>query len=199
MTLNHHRCSALDKGFLIASLLSLVGCSFKFDLTSQRTALENQVLGSYNELDDDLILVASVRSLDSSGKKKEVEVSDLQAAALKARQNQDFNRDDIDELKLASILGESFDGQLVMLPENIGEKKSADQEQAKLARVLIDEENRDREVIWKRIIQSNENLSEKDMPEVKKTYAKMLHEKAAVGHWIQAEKGQWEQKTSTVQ
>ena len=191
--------SALPRLFFVLIFFNASSCSLKFDLTSQRTALENQVLGSYNELDDDLVMVASVRSLDSSGKKKDADISDLQTKALRARQNQDFNRDDIDELKAIGILGETSDGLLALLPEQVGGGKNVDVEQTKLAHVLIGEENRDRDIIWQRIIQSNENLSEKDLPEVKKTYAKMMREKATVGHWYQSDKGQWEQKTASAQ
>lgn len=193
--------SALPRLFFFSFFLitSTSSCSLKFDLTSQRTALENQVLGSYNELDDDLVMVASVRSLDPSGKKKDTDISDLQTKAIRARQNQDFNRDDIDEMKSQGLLGESSDGLLIMLPEQIAGGKTSDVEQTKLAKVLTEEENRDRDVIWQRIIQSNENLSDKDLPEVKKTYAKMMKEKAAVGHWYQNDKGQWEQKAASSQ
>lgn len=34
----------------------LSGCAFNFDVTSQRTALENQVMGSYKELEDELVM-----------------------------------------------------------------------------------------------------------------------------------------------
>ena len=40
----------------VFSAVAATSCSFNFELTSQRTALENQILGNYKELDDDLIV-----------------------------------------------------------------------------------------------------------------------------------------------
>jgi len=51
-------------------MLALSGCTLaKVDVNvvSERTALENQVLGSYNALTQDVLLVASVRGVDPSG------------------------------------------------------------------------------------------------------------------------------------
>lgn len=195
--MNPRRCEPIRRLSLIAwalIVLAFSGCAFNFEITSQRTALENQVLGSYQEMDDDLVLVTSVRSLDSEGKKKEIDVSDLQQRAIVARQNQEFNRDDVDELKQAQILGEANDGQLVILPAGIGLVEKATEAQSKLARSLVDEENKDREVVWRRIVQSNENLTEEDLPDVRRTFAKMQRESAQKGVWLQAEDGKWSRK-----
>jgi len=182
---------------LVTTLIA--GCAFKFEVTSQRTALENQVLGSYQELDDDLLMVSSVRAVDKDGKTKTVEMSDLQQRAVEARQNQAFNRDDIDELKSAQILGEQSDGLLSILPAGIGAGEKASSEQRALARLLVEEENRDRQVIWQRIVQSNENLSAKDLPEVRRTFAKSQRDAALPGHWFQEDGGRWRQKALQIE
>jgi uncharacterized protein YdbL (DUF1318 family) len=163
----------------------LSGCTFNFELTTQKTALENQVMGSYRELEDDLILVSSVRA----GKQAKVDLSPSKRRALDARENQEFNRDDLDELKDKEIIGETASGTLAMLPKATGETKDV-----RLAQLLVGEENRDREEIWKRIIESNENLSAKDLPEVKKTYAKLQRDTARPGQWVQDEGGNWVKK-----
>ena len=188
------------KNRLVSCVLFLsavtVGCSFKFAITSQRTALENQVMGSYKEIDDDVVLAASVRGVSSDGAKKKNAATDLQMLALRAKQNQDFNRDDIDEQKTAQILGESSDGLLVVLPSGTGFSSKASANTLEFCRVLSDEENRDREVVWNRIVQSNQNLTIKDMPEVRLTFAKMQFESGSAGHWFQNQKGTWFQKTA---
>ena len=54
--------------FLI--LTGLSACTLadvNVEMLSERTALENQVLGSYNALDSQMLLVASVRGVDTSG------------------------------------------------------------------------------------------------------------------------------------
>jgi uncharacterized protein YdbL (DUF1318 family) len=179
---------------MLLLLFPLLSCSFNFEVTSQRTALENQIMGSYEELDNDVIMLSSVRAVDESGKKKELSISELQEEAIRARQNQDFNRDDIDEFKDLHVLGESNDGLLVILDSNIGKYSSLDEENKKFVSNLCDEENKDRKVVWSRIIQNNENLKENDISEVRKTFAKMQFDASKKGHWVQEQDGRWVQK-----
>lgn len=161
-------------------------CTFNFEVTTPRTALENQVMGSYKELEDDLILVSSVRA---GAKQAKVDMTPGRRRALDARENQEFNRDDIDELKDKGVIGETSGGVVAMLPKAAGEAKDVH-----LAQVLVAEENRDREDIWKRIIEANENLSAKDLPEVRRTYAKLQRDTARAGQWVQDEGGNWVKK-----
>ena len=182
----------------IAAALAILwmgqGCAFNFEITSQRTALENQVIGSYQEIQDDVVTSSSVRSLDESGGKKRISMSQMQEEAVKARQNQQFNLDDLDELKEAEVIGEQSDGLIALLPAGIGKAESSTSEQKKLASQILKEENRDRQSIWKRIVMSNESLAEKDLPEVRKTFAKLQRDNAVKGNWLQDEAGKWFRK-----
>jgi uncharacterized protein YdbL (DUF1318 family) len=175
---------------LAAVALGPTACTFNFELTSQRTALENQVMGAYKELDDDLVLVSSMRGPDDPAPV----VAPEEKKALDARQNQEFNRDDVDELKDKGVLGETAAGTVTVLPRGIGAADKVDAQLLKLAQALVTEENRDRDEIWKRIIASNANLGDKDMPAVRKTYAKMQRDTAAAGHWLQDDDGRWRRK-----
>jgi hypothetical protein len=168
-----------------------VGCTFNFEVTSQRTALENQVMGAYKELDDDLVLISAVRAGD--GKDLRAAMPSGKRRALDARANQDFNRDDIVELKELQVLGETADGRVAVLPGGV--LKSDDKTALRLAQQLVVEENGDREVIWGRIIAGNENLSAKDLPEVRRTYARLMRDQAANGHWYQDDSGRWQRKS----
>jgi len=179
------------------ALAIAAACSFKFEITSQRTALENQVMGSYKEIDDDVILMSSVRGVDQDGKTTSHEVSDNQLAAVRAKQNQEFNRDDLDELKAAQIIGEAPDGTITVLPAGVGSAEKAPPPQLSFARALIAEENRDRQSIWRRIVQSNHSLTEKDLPEVRRTFARMQFDSGQPGHWFQDDNGNWQQKKAT--
>ena len=54
---------------LLVLPLALASCAEKIvgvnvTIVDQKTALENQILGSYEELGNDLLLLASVRSVD---------------------------------------------------------------------------------------------------------------------------------------
>lgn len=171
-----------------------VGCTFNFEITSQRTALENQIIGSYQELNDDVVISSSVRSLSADGKKKEISTSRLQEEAVKARQSQQFNLDDLDELKAEEVIGEKNDGTVAVLPDGLGKASVALPARVTLAKVVMKEENRDRETIWKRIVFSNESLSDKDLPAVKIAFVRMQRETAGPGHWLQDEQGKWFQK-----
>ena len=174
----------------MAFLGGLPACSFNFELTSQRTALENQVMGSYRELDDDMILASSVRG----GKAAGTVISPEKKHAIDAREDQEFNRDDIDELKDKGLIGETASGTVALLPKSLGGHARAKAKEVLLATRLVDEENHDRATIWRRIITSNENLTTKDLPEVRRTYAKMQRDQATPGQWLQDDAGHWKQK-----
>ena len=169
------------KTSLILISATLGGCTFNFELTSQRTALENQVLGSYKELEDDVVLASSVRA--PGGKKLVLSAS--KRRAVDARQNQDFNRDDIDEMKDLELLGEANDGSLALLPKA---------KETKLTAQLLAEENTNRAEIWNRVIDANSNLSATDLPQIRKTYAKMQRDAVAKGQWFQDNAGVWLRK-----
>jgi len=179
---------------VVGGMVLTVGCTFNFDVTSQRTALENQVMGSYKELDDDLILASSVRGLSKKAPTAPAKVSASKQRAFDARQNQQFNRDDIEEFKQKQILGEAADGSVVLLPRGVAKAAQIVPKDYKLAEKIAAEENRDRQEIWRRIIDANEHLSEKDLPNVRLTYAKMLRDTADAGAWYQDSSQIWMQK-----
>jgi uncharacterized protein YdbL (DUF1318 family) len=159
-------------------------------VVDERTALENQVLGTYRELNQEVLLMASVRYIDPSGQlqqspplpagKKEV---------IRALQRVSFNKDDLNRFKTMGLIGENKEGGVTLLaPEKV-----PDEEQAFLDN-LIKEENADREVIMNRVIETNETLSAKDLPRVHRMFAALNRDKALPGEWVQRENGEWIQK-----
>ena len=174
----------------ISGFILLTGCTFNFDVTGQRTALENQVMGSYRELDDDLILASSVRAVTPT---KRV-MSTSRQKGVDAKLNQQFNQDDLAELEDLEILGESSSGAVVLLPTRVNHKPLSTKAQLELAKQIIDEENRDRASIWQRIIESNPNLAAKDLPQVRKTYANIRRQALRPGQWYQDDDGIWVRK-----
>jgi len=175
----------------LMAIASTVACTFPVEVTSHRTALENQVLGSHQELDEELVLVSSVRSPRDKG----AEASSLGKKVLRAKQLQEFNRDDIDELKDSQVIGETNQGVLTLLPKDVGMVHKAKPETVKLATLVIEEENRSRQVIWMHRIATNDNLQDKDLPGIRRTFAKTQWDTAKAGHWFQAEDGGWRRKT----
>ena len=90
-------------------------------VVDERTALENQVLGTYQELNQEVLLVASVRYIDPKGKlKKTPAIPPGKKKVIRAIQRASFNKDDIDSLKKRAILGENNQGAItLLLPDQI--------------------------------------------------------------------------------
>ena len=158
-------------------------------VVDQKTALENQILGSYEELGNDMMLLASVRSVDESGKLKTVpEIPPGKRKAIRAMQRKEFNRDDIASFKKLGCAGEGNDGLLAFIEV---EKTRTDPKFKKFAQAIIQEENEDRLITLNRIVATNENFSEGDLPKVRKISASLNRDNAKPGEKIQTESGEW--------
>jgi hypothetical protein len=186
--------------FWVVILGASMGCTLaKVDINvvSERTALENQVLGSYNALSDDVLLVASVRGVDPSGKiKMPPRKSREYQNAVAAIETLAFHEDDVDTFKRLGWVGENNLGLLTTFPMN--REKSPDDLQAFAARFPQDEfhsvvkqVNRAREVVMMRVVETNADFTEKDLPQIKRVFAKLNREKALPGEKIQKEDGSW--------
>ncbi len=179
---------------LVLILLVLGACAEKLvdvnvTIVDQKTALENQILGSYEELGNDVLLLASVRSVDEDGKlKPSTKIPKGKLNALRAMQRQEFNRDDIQEFKKELVAGEGNDGLLKFFET---ERTKTDAKFKEFATTIIAEENEDRLVILKRIVATNENFSDADLPKVQKISASLNRDNAKPGEKIQLEDGKW--------
>ena len=132
-------------------------------IIDQKTALENQILGSYEELGNELLL-ASVRSVDEQEKLKPfIEVPKGKMLALKAIKRQEFNRNDVLEFQSTLCVGEGNDCRLKYF-EN--ERTLKDSDYKKFVVAILNEENKDRLTILERIVATNENFSDKDLYKV---------------------------------
>ena len=184
----------------VAMLSVFTGCTLakvNVDVVSERTALENQVLGSYNALSDDVLLVASVRGVDPTGK--------IKTPPRKSREYQNtvtaietlaFHEDDVDAFKRLGWVGENNLGLLTTFPMN--REKAPDDLQAFATRYpeaeflsVVEQVNRSREVVMMRVVETNANFTEKDLPQIRKVFAKLNREKALPGDKIQKEDGSW--------
>ncbi len=173
-------------------LLSCGGPLVGVTVVDERTALENQVLGSYQKLNEEVLLVASVRYIDPQGKLvPRAAVPPEKLKAIRGLQRSAFNQDDIHQLKSAGIVGENNTGGLTLLSrDKIKQGKEAFVEN------LIREENEDRAVLMRRIIETNEKLTEQDLPKIRKTFAALNRDKARQGDLIQLDNGEWVPKSA---
>lgn len=176
-------------GFIL--LFSACGKLVDVNVTviDQKTALENQILGSYEELGNEMVLLASVRSVDENGKLKPViKTPPAKLKAIKAMQRMEFNRDDIQKFKGMGIAGENNDGFLNYFET---EKTKKDTQFKVFSQTIINEENEDRKTILNRVIATNIRFSPEDLPKVKKVYANLNRDNALTGEKIQLEDGTW--------
>ena len=175
---------------LLAALSA--GCvTAQIQVVDERTALENQILGSYEELDRDLQLVASVRAVDEQGRRRgPPNFSEIRARAVSARQTQRFHLDDVQELKDQGCLGEGADGQLARRPC----EAASDETVAGRVDRIVAAENEARKVLLLFVVVTSPDLTEKDSAELARAWARLNRERAKPGHWIQAEAGGWSQK-----
>ena len=180
----------MNRIFMTLLFALLTGCGGPLvgvTVVDERTALENQVLGTYQELNQQVMLVASVRYIDPNGKLKQTqELPPGKKNVVRALQRVSFNKDDLNRYKTLGMIGENNEGGITLLePDKV--------EPADRAFVdnLIKEENEDRAAIMSRIIETNETLSSKDMPRVHKMFAALNRDKALKGERIQLESGAW--------
>ena len=173
--------------FLLGRCLALavaVGCvSVKPVVLDRKTQLENQILGTFKRLEGELILASSVRGAGQPAKK----LSPLEREALEAMMTREFNRDDIEELKTRSVVGEGRDGLLAT------RDMPAEAVEAARVKKLVQEENNARLVLMRRVIQQSPDLSAKDLPELRRIFHRLNVQTARKGDWIQRSDGAWEQ------
>ena len=178
---------ALAFAVVAASLGS--GCVTIGTSVATPTALERQLLGVYEELDEDLRHAASVRG-DGAGTPS---FAGMRAKAVEGRALQRFNEDDVAELKAAGCLAETLQGRIVDRPcEVAGE--TGESLQRRLTRVVTDENRaRDAIVSWAAHVQAREAGQPAPTADGVRnlwwTYARLLKEAAAPGHVLEVEPG----------
>jgi len=185
----------------LVGLLLLGGCTLaKVDVNvvSERTSLENQVLGTYNRLSEDLLLVASVRGVSPTGK---IEVrlpkSPEQQDATRALETISFHADDLESFKRLGWAGENREGLITAFPRDIPKSLPPDLKSFATLyneaefRQVVDEVNQSREVLMQRVVQTNENFTARDLPVIRKVFAKINRQSSAPGTKVQADDGTW--------
>jgi len=150
-------------------------------ILDHKTQLENQVLGSFQRLERDLVLASSVRG------DRAQPLSPLQREALEAMMTREFQRDDIEQAKREGRVGEATSALLVSLdaPKEEPARRAFER--------LIRRENSARTVLIRRVIQLNRELSDRDLPLVRRIFYRLNVKAARPGDRVQRENGSWEQ------
>jgi len=166
-------------------------------VVSERTTLENQVLGSYNSLNREVLTVASVRGVDPLGRietppRRSGEQEDV-AAAL---QTIAFHSDDLGAFKRLGWVGENNEGLLTPFDldrENVPEslKEFATRYQEDEFTHVVGQINEAREKVMRRVIHINEAFTRDDLPKIRRVFGDLNRENASPGDRVQAEDGTW--------
>lgn len=186
-------CGVLALG---AGLGACTLAAVKVDVVSERTALENQVLGTYNALDRELLLVASVRGVDAAGQVREPPPrSQEHRDAVLAMQVLSFHEDDVENFSRLGWVGEGDDGLL----EPFGLVRQGPPELAEFVARYTEEEfanvvgkvNQAREDVMRRVVELNPDLTAADLPDVRQVFGRLNGENADSGTKVQAADGTW--------
>ena len=174
----------MKKTLAILLLTLFLACSIKtpeITLTGEKTALENQILGAYDQLTDNNLITTSRRTSSAAQENQQSQ------AVRQALQRQKFNKDEIDELKRSKIVGENNKGYLEIL-EN--EKYRQDASLHKMVDDLVKQENHDRRIIYQRVLALN-HKNNSEQGSVSTIFSKMQAENAEPGTKIQQQNGDW--------
>ena len=172
-------------------LLVIIQCSVQvpeFNVTGEKTTLENQVLGAYQQIESDTWVIASTRSIGSG---QTTPMSSQRKQVLDAVQNRKFNKDEIDEFKKEQVIGENNQGFLTILPL---EKYNNDENYRRIVDQIVKEENQDREVVYERIIAINQSAAEAGQEERNQIFAKLNFDNSSSGTMVQKSDGTWSEK-----
>lgn len=182
--------------FALTMPLLLTGCIgtlFGVNLTfvGEKTALEQQVLGNYNAMGQDLAAYGSVRAVQPDGSiEAPPPTTESQRAAITAMANRRYNVDDVEILLRAGAIGEGNDGLLVVLSiDTVVAPLSIE-----LARQIILEENNDRTTIINRLMETTPGVTANDRGDVAWIMASLAQDGAPVGSSIQDRAGNWRRK-----
>ena len=168
----------------------LAGCTIKtpqVTFTSERTALEKQILGSYRTIEEDAWMISSVRSAEG----QEIQIPESKRRVLEAFANRKFNADDVEDFKLQGVVGENLQGLLTLRPSA---RYDQDPDYRSLVDRVVAEENRDRGIIMERIVEINSAVNPLDREAVARVFAQMNRDASPSGTWIQKSDESWAKK-----
>ncbi len=198
--MKRHATTAACLNFALCLALGLAGCTLaevKVNVASERTSLENQILGSYNSLSEETLLVASVRGVDPLGRiQTPPKKSQEQQDAIAAMQIISFHADDVEAFKRLGWVGE--DNQGLLAPFGMSRDKAPDDLKDFAARYgqrefdsVLAEVNAARGVIMRRAIETNAQLTQADLPKVRAVFAKLAADTSLPGDRLQNPDGAW--------
>jgi len=182
---------------VIIAVLVFVSCTIRppdVNVTSEKTALENQLFGENWDLTEKQLTTAAVwaamqessandsQSNEESKISTQYEKSELVLAQIRRRSMQPY----IDQLKRQKLIGEANDGYLRIVESNIN---SADEIQS-----IVNAENSDREIIWKSYAETKGAYTDDDLFAIQRNFAEIASNLSPTGTMIQNFQNEWVEK-----
>jgi len=183
---------------LLFSVLPIIcGCTIRppdVIITSEKTALENQLLGTDEKISDDPVSVTAVWSRDFSldlssyyedGRKPVVDESGSRKLIIAQIRRQTL-QDHIDQLKRSGIIGEKNNGFIAAMSDTIGAYEEIER--------LMAAENSDRAIIWEFYAMTSGADPQQTLLSVRKDFSAIMAKTSPTGTWIEDQEGNWARK-----
>ncbi len=182
---------------IAAMILALSSCTIKppdVIITSEKTALENQLLGSTVKITDDPVSTAAVWSAamrfdqspfvlsDTSASSEEASRRRLIIAQIRRQTMQEY----IARLKRSGYIGERHDGFLKIMSDTVGQSDA-------IAR-MVEAENNDRSIIIEFYGRSQGMTTDEELSAIRANFAEMMGRVSPTGTWIEDGQGGWTRK-----
>ncbi len=173
-------------------LVTLFGsrCSIRapeIRVTGEKTVLMKQVLGSVEDIETQNWILVSSRTPGFGGAS---DTSDQRRSVLQAIQNKKFNQDDIHEFKRKEYVGENNRGFL----EIVSKGEEADSLTRKRIEQVVEEENRDRSVLYERVLALHQQAAAEGDSTVQALLADLSQKETESGTWIETANSEWVRK-----
>jgi hypothetical protein len=185
----------------VLALAAAGGCSWlgglvgtQITVRGGQRSLEEQVLGSFDQVGQEVYVLAGVRSIDpiSGAPEAPPPMTQSQSAALAAGRRMEYNRDDVLSFKRQGIAGEANDGLLATFPDAVAKLQANDPRRYRLLTDVVQQENEDRGVVMQRIVDTNPDLSgEQGLAQVRRILADRYRQEAEPGMKVQLTDGSW--------
>jgi len=192
---------AMGRAALAGVLLLTTGCGLvgglvrtQIEIKSGQRTLEEQILGAYDQLGEEVYQLAGVRAVDpiSGLPTPPPPMTRSEAEALDARRRMEFNRDDVSAFRVAGYVGEGNDGMLVVMRAQAEKLRESDPRLLALVEGVVQEENEDRMTTMQRIVDTNPDLKgEEGLLTVRRILAARQRQDADSGTMIQLPDGTW--------
>lgn len=161
-------------------------------VTTEKTALENQLLGTSQRITEDPLSVAALWSTPPSyGREYEADTDTLTAGEgrrrlILAQIRRQTLQEYIYQLKRDGILGEGRDGLLKIMADTLAEPEAVER--------IAAAENEDRMVIMEFYARSRGAVSEKDMDALRSDFAGLMTRDSPTGTWVDDPETGWKRK-----